>query len=49
MVHHQRRPALYSAQLGVTCHTPPGASAPLFSALSRALGLKLARLALESR
>ncbi len=22
MVHHQRRPALYSAQLGVTCHTP---------------------------
>jgi len=36
MVHLERRPALYSAQLGVTCHTPTGAkhrSAPMLSAL----------------
>src|SRR5277367_4257663 len=25
MVHHERRPALYSAQLGVTCHPQAGA------------------------
>src|SRR5579883_337679 len=33
MVHHERRPALRSAQLGVTCHTPPGAKGTAPSAL----------------